>query len=306
MRAGRLSRRPHLQTEKDMQTEQLNQRPRPGADISPSNHYQFIRIDIQGSINVVAHGINNDGVVTGYYLDSNSVAHGFVWRERRLETVDHPGASGTYLFGVNNRGAAIGYYVEGTANHAVIYSIWEHAWTALPDIPEYSQNQGYGINDASVAVGSAFSASASVAWSWDPTTLSYSFFNVPGAAESTTSPSGLNDQGQIAGYFADAAGAYHGFIKEYGTYTTIDAPGAAYTFLDGINSSGIIQGQISNAAFTAEGFAATSGGIFGIVNYPGPMMTAIVGINDRGDLCGAYWETFGSNTAFVALRGEHK
>jgi probable HAF family extracellular repeat protein len=274
------------------------------ADTSSKDHYRFISIDIHGSTNAVANGINNDGLVTGYYVDSNSVPHGFVWREGRVEKVDYPGASGTYLFGINNRGTAIGYYVEGTANHAVAYSVWEHTWTVLPDIPEYPQNQGYGINDEGEAVGNAFSSSASVAWIWDAEASSYSFFTVPGAAASTTSPSGLNDKGQIAGYFADASGAYHGFLKEYGTYTTIDVPGALWTFLDGIDNGGAVQGQIYNATYTAEGFVATSGGIFTIVNYPGPMMTAVVGINDRGDLCGGYWKTFGVNTAFVAMKGE--
>ncbi len=275
------------------------------ADTSTGDHYRFNRIDIEGATNFVANGINNDGVVTGYYLDSNSVAHGFVWREGEVETVDYPGASGTYLFEINNRGVAIGYCVEGALNHAVFYSVWERAWTALPDIPGYSQNQGYGINDAGVAVGDALSASASVAWSWDPAKRSYSFFSVPGSDESTTSPSGLNDQGQIVGFFSDAAGV-HGFIKEHGTYTTIDAPGASYTFLNGINNRGVMQGQIYRSASTVHGFVVSSGGIFRTLNYPGPLMTSIVGINDHGDVCGAYWKTFGSNRAFIALTEKHR
>jgi hypothetical protein len=274
------------------------------AENTPTDHFKFIEIQIKGATSTNANGIANDGLVTGYYLDAKSIYHGFVWRDGRVETVDYPGASGTFLFGVNNRGLAIGYYIEGAVNHAVTYSIWSRTWTALPDIANYPLNQGYGINDSGIAVGNAFSSTASVAWIYDPATLSYSEFTVPGAAAYTTSPSGLNDEGQIAGYFADASGVYHGFIKEYGTYTTIDAPGAPYTFLDGINNSGVIQGQIYNAAFFAQGFTATSGGLFDIVNYPGPMMTAIVGINDHGDLCGSYWQTFGINTAFVAFRSD--
>lgn len=232
----------------------------------------------------------------------------FVWRDDAFETVNYPGAAYTYLFGVNNRGVAVGYYAdgEGATQHAATYSVEDRRWKALPDIPGYSENQGYGINDEGTEVGYAFTSSTSVAWIWDPTTLSYSFFTVPGAAQYTTSPSGLNDKGQVAGYFADANNVYHGFLKEYGTYTVIDVPGATSTFLDGLNNRGIIQGQICDAAGAAEGFTATPGGAFMIVNYPGPKMTALVGINDRGDVCGGYWEIFGADQAFVALRSERE
>jgi hypothetical protein len=96
---------------------------------------------------------------------------------------------------------------------------------------------------------------------------------------------------------------YHGFLKEYGTYTTIDVPGATETFPDGINNLGTIEGQWDNADYTAQGFLITSAGHFVNLDHPGPEMTAIVGINDRGDVCGGYWE--GPNPtnvkAFIAL-----
>lgn len=280
--------------------------PRLDADVPASthHHYRFITIEIKGSPNAVADGINNDGLVTGYYQDSKSHYHGFVWRDGAFETMDYPGATYTLLYGVNNRDVAIGYYGDGTTQHTVTYSVRSRTWRVLPDIPGYSQNEGYGINDHGVAVGNAFTSSSSVAWIWDPEALSYSFFAVPKAANHTTSPSGLNDKGQVAGYFADASGVYHGFLKEYGTYTIIDVPGATNTYPDGLNDRGVIQGQIYDIAGAAEGFLATPGGHFAIVNYPGPKMTALVGINDRGDVCGGYWEVFGFNHAFVALRSD--
>lgn len=274
------------------------------SDTQARDQYRFITIEIKDSSNAVANDINDDGLVTGYYQDSSSHYHGFVWRDGAFETVDYPGATNTLLFGVNNRGVAIGYYGDTATQHTVTYSVESRTWKSLPDIRGYSQNDGYGINDEGIAVGNAFEGTTSVAWIWDASTLSYSFFAVPGSAQYTTSPSNLNDKRQIAGYFADASGVYHGFLKEYGTYTVINFPGAQETFLDGINNRGIIQGQIYDSAWTAEGFLATPGGRFAIVNYPGPEMTAIVGINDRGDLCGGYWETFGFGHAFIALRSK--
>ena len=271
------------------------------ADTPAGAHYKFLTIGPEDSPYVVADGIDNAGLVTGYYEDSSSVFHGFVWRNGAFQTVDYPGAAYTYLFGVNNRGVAIGYYGDGTTNHTVTYNVASGAWTALPDIPNYSQNDGYCVNDLGVAVGNAFGTSTAAAWLWDPATLSYFFMAVPGAADYSTSPSCLNDRNQVAGYYVDASGAYQGFIEHGGVYKTVVVPGAEDTYPDGINNAGTIQGQIFDAEGVAEGFVASSGGIYTIVNYPGSLSTAVVGINDRGDLCGAYGLADGTEKGFIAV-----
>jgi probable HAF family extracellular repeat protein len=268
-----------------------------------SASYKFITIAAPDSPYAVAGGINNAGVVTGYYQDSSSNYHGFVWQNGTFQTVDYPSAVDTVLGGLNNRGVAMGSHGDGTTTHTVTYAVSTGTWTTLPDIPNYSQNDGYCINDLGVAVGNAFEGSTAVAWIWDLATLSYSFFTVPGAVQYTTSPSCINDKNQIAGYYVDASGTYQGFIYEYGTYTIVTVPGAADTYLDGINNRGTIQGQIYDAALVAEGFVGSSGGRFTIVNYPGAGATAIVGINDRGDLCGSYGgaDFSGPVEAFIAI-----
>src|ERR1035438_9896803 len=131
-------------------------------------------------------------------------------------------------------------------------------WTALPDVPNQSENFGYGINDRGVAVGSALG----VPWIWDPTTLSYYFLSVPGADPYSAFPIGLNDKGQVVGYSAGASYAQNGFIEEGGAYTTLDVPGAANTLLLDINNRGTIVGTWGNAAGTYQGFLMTSAGQF--------------------------------------------
>jgi hypothetical protein len=254
----------------------------------------------------VADGINNAGLVTGYYEDMNSVFHGFVWRKGEFKTVDYPGAAYTLLFGVNNLGVAIGYYNDGTANHVVTYAVRSDAWGTLPDIPGYSLNEGYGINDLGFACGMAFSttSAAAVAWEWNPVRRVYSYLAVPGAAEYTTSPSGLNDLNQVAGYYVDAEGNYHGFIERGGNYTIYNAPGATETYPDGINNWGVLQGQWDDANYNAHGFLATTTGYFQSVDYPGSAATAIVGINDKLAICGGYSQSpdfSGPVNAFVAI-----
>src|SRR5580700_8812533 len=92
---------------------------KPAAATAASAHYKFITIGPPDSPYAVADGINNAGLVTGYYEDSSSVFHGFVWQNGVFKTADYPGAAYTYLFGTNYLGMAIGYYGDGTTNHTV-------------------------------------------------------------------------------------------------------------------------------------------------------------------------------------------
>jgi probable HAF family extracellular repeat protein len=65
----------------------------PAADTQgTSANYKFISITAPDSLYAVADGINNAGVVTGYYEDSSFNYHGFVWQNGALQTVDYPGA----------------------------------------------------------------------------------------------------------------------------------------------------------------------------------------------------------------------
>ena len=89
-----------------------------------------------------------------------------------------------------------------------------------------------------------------------------STFQVPGA--SATFAEGINDAGDIVGWFAESHRA-HGFVKIGGTFRTIDVPGdspnGTGTMAFGINNAGQIVGTFSNAAEGTHGFLY-SGGTF--------------------------------------------
>jgi uncharacterized membrane protein len=84
------------------------------------NAYGFIR-DTTGKFTEItanafgthALGINNAGVVVGYYRTTHVRAdiHGFIYENGRLETVDHPkGKNATWFTGINSDDEIIGYY----------------------------------------------------------------------------------------------------------------------------------------------------------------------------------------------------
>jgi uncharacterized membrane protein len=60
-----------------------------------------------------------------------------------------------------------------------------------------------------------------------------------------TIPFGVNDRGQVVGFYLDGNGTQHGYLLDRGRFTTIDVPGAAATDAFGINDHGQIVGAFS-------------------------------------------------------------
>jgi probable HAF family extracellular repeat protein len=57
-----------------------------------------------------------------------------------------------------------------------------------------------------------------------------------------TTAFGINDTGEIAGVYTDAAGTLHGFIYAGGAFSTVDVAGARGTQLTRIKNDGLITG----------------------------------------------------------------
>jgi hypothetical protein len=107
----------------------------PIVDPSGTAHYQFTTIDAPGTSDTEAYGINNTGLVSGFYV-VNGIGHGFLWQNGALQTVDHPGdrTSNTLLGDVNEPGMVASNYGPFDTQHAAIYSVGAGTWTTLPDI----------------------------------------------------------------------------------------------------------------------------------------------------------------------------
>jgi uncharacterized membrane protein len=110
----------------------------------------------------------------------------------------------------------------------------------------------------------------------------YTQVDYPGAAQ--TFAQGINAAKDISGYYADANGAYHGFLLSGSTYTTINYPGAQGTFLYGLNDIGQITGSMTTAGIGFWYDVQTHA--FTTVNYPNSSQTTPFAINDAGIIVG--------------------
>jgi len=137
-------------------------------------------------------------------------------------------------------------------------------------------------------------------------------FEVPGGGtgfRQGTLPTAINPKGTITGYYIDASGVAHGFLRDCdwerrgkeckeggGTITTFDAPVASTgpglgTFPIAINGTGEITGYYYGADFWTHGFLRTHDGSLTTFDVPGGGPgggTVPAGINPAGEITGYF------------------
>jgi probable HAF family extracellular repeat protein len=95
---------------------------------------------------------------------------------------------------------------------------------------------------------------------WSDTTGSHGFLLQAGVFSAinfplatSTSVFGINDTGEVAGFYSDAAATNHGFIYADGAFSTVDVAGARGTQLTRIKNGGQVTGLYTDALNEAHG-----------------------------------------------------
>ena len=130
-------------------------------------------------------------------------------------------------------------------------------------------------------------------------------FDYPGAGNLTL-PQKINERGDIVGEFIDSAGVTRGFVRfSDGSFSDpIVDPNDTVGFTEGrgINNPRTIAGDYAAADGTIHSFLL-SGNTFTAYDVPGAVQTNLLGINEPGDLTGAF-DPDGSGV-FQALIDHH-
>jgi probable HAF family extracellular repeat protein len=99
-----------------------------------------------------ATGINNLGHVSGFYIDSAGVNHGFFLHEGTFKTLDVPGAAFTQALGVNNKDQVVGFFTGQLGNsHGFVWQ--KGKFQAIDDPAGAKRTVVNGINDKGQLVG---------------------------------------------------------------------------------------------------------------------------------------------------------
>ena len=151
----------------------------------------LITINAPSGPNIVnAQGINNKGLVVGFYVGTDGQDHGFTASDRAAKNgtltgtavadptipavPGEPGATFVFsqILGINDHGIAVGYYGDSTTSqHGFIYNTNTGKYTFLDDPSEAFDN---GVE--------------------------------------VTQITGITNSGKITGFYSDANGVFHGFV----------------------------------------------------------------------------------------------
>jgi len=162
-------------------------------------------------------GVNDNDVAVGFWTDAQGNNHGYEYniKNHRFSTVTDPSAPTASLTAaaINNRGDVAGFYTSPSTGNTDGFIKIGRTFIDL-SIPGASSTMALGVNDHDEVVGTYTVGSGSSAvmhgFTWKP---GHSFTTVDDPhGMGTTTINGLNDAGDLVGFYVDAAGNTDGFL----------------------------------------------------------------------------------------------
>ena len=280
-----------------------------------SSSYAFSTLDNQNdpTFNHLL-GINSHNVISGYF-GSGATGHpnkGYLinapYGQANYVNENFPNSAQTQVVGLNNLGDTTGFWVDANGtNHGFVE--WNGVFESFnnPKTPAMkgSVNQLLGINNSGVAVGFYNDAKGnSHAYAVNQATSVYTAINVPGAVSATAT--GINNNGDIAGFATDASKVTSSWLLHAGHLTTYQFPGGNTTEALGVNDKDQIVGSYLDGSGNMHGFVLSSPlgpkSHWQTIDDPhGVGTTTVNGINDAGDLVGFYTDSAGNTDGMLAM-----
>ena len=247
---------------------------------------RYTTIDVPGAGTGVGQGtfpqnVTDSGLIFGYYVDSTSVAHGFIRSREGTYTkfdvsIAGTGAGqGTFAFSINPETTITGYYIDASnVTHGFMRTANGHITTF--DAPGAGTGAGQGTlvlqhqpirRDCRIFLGPVQCRSRILRYpGWIVPDLRGSRCGTgAGQGTGTSAGIGLNPEGAIAGAIIDDDNVLHGYFrKPDGSFVVIEVPGAGTgpgqgTDTDGIGANYFVPGIYIDSNSAYHGFIRTRG-----------------------------------------------
>ena len=171
--------------------------------------------DFAGSLTLGCNSLNNAGAITGAYIDSNNVQHGFVRSASgAFTTFDIPGATAVDPTSISAGGVVAGAYdgelqssesfVRSATGVVTSFNPSNHNESSIASLVSGITPNGTLVGGALLSDGATTEAFVQSAQG------SVTFIQVDGSSQ--TFGSAINLAGTITGFYLDASNQQHGFI----------------------------------------------------------------------------------------------
>ncbi|MGA9600842.1 MAG: hypothetical protein WBS22_11445 [Methylocystis sp.] len=157
-------------------------------------------------------GVNDSNVAVGFYNDALGNSHGYTYNitTTTFTGINYPSAASTTAAGINNAGDIVGFYSTVTGGPANGFLDVGGSFTML-DAPGSTSTMLLGINNKGLIVGTDTDANGMHGVIYNELTNSWTVLDDPNGIGTTTF-NGLNDLGQIVGFYVDGDGNTIGLL----------------------------------------------------------------------------------------------
>jgi hypothetical protein len=162
-------------------------------------------------------GVNDHDIAVGFYLDKFGTAQGYTYDIKTGKfsaNIDDPNANsgepgGTVTAAINNKGDIVGFYTD--ASNVIHGFVDNHGVFTTVNAPGATETELLGLNDHGIAVGFDVVNGVTHGIIYNTKTGAFIQLDDPNASGLTLF-NGINDKGDIVGFYTDAAGNTHGLL----------------------------------------------------------------------------------------------
>ena len=254
--------------------------------------FRFKTYDVANATQTWLTGVNDKGMIVGWFVDQQGNAHGFTLTNGNFQQVDN--GPQTEIWGVNSEGNFVGTYYdscveeicnEGFRFHSGVFSDIGPKWFSTPPEDDAPDSEAFGINDGGNIVGMAGDGFGSEV-GFLRAQGRYAKLEVPGV--NGEQAIGINKAGLVT--LAWASNDYFGVSLYDGTtYQDISVPNGTNSYHGGINNNGdVVLGFDAGFGQPIHGALLHAGKYYQFDDPDSKYLTLPLGLNDKHKIVGVW------------------